>query len=544
MKNKKLKSESYGTQQQTWAGGAGAGSNFQHGKDLGTHTRGSLGTRGGDSNFSRRTQRTMPIDYFDARHAAESDKDCDGEDWATGYCPDEVLDEDYVVENSRYKLSNLSLLSEQRIGLLDAEPDENESNRAVDLMLADPAELARTERTAAEIGLELGADGISSLVNLIPGPLSDAFIIAKIISNIRSLSNSSDLILDLDEKFKKEIEVLTNQEMISDRRKYINIFSSGIKEIEKIQADMYIDIGDLVKALIELLPANYIAGVAASFLPTGPLGAVVVDAVAKTVEILAAGAAGSATQLLIQKFVENLEQDTLENDDFTDTDVEFERWLKRDTDPNSKALKLIIFMLRVGEGPFSGLAKHFFIHTQILRIFRSLFVGAKMQNILIQKIRNLQDQNFVDTHTREYEEASTEKPEGEEYSETSVSPEEELGSTSSTEPQGSEFFRKLFFKDPSDKGMFSESLDSQSLHYLIEDIDSELDEDIDSELDEEDINEFSGAGGAGGVSLPLGMSTKGPKGNTSANSGGAAWPYSKKQQTAFKKYSKKSFGGK
>ena len=37
---------------------------------------------------------------------------------------------------------------------------------------------------------------------------------------------------------------------------------------------------------------------------------------------------------------------------------------------------------------------------------------------------------------------------------------------------------------------------------------------------------------------------KGPKGNTSANSGGAAWPYSKKQQTAFKKYSKKSCGGK
>jgi hypothetical protein len=62
MKNKKLKSESHGTQQQTWAGGAGAGSNFQHGKDLGTHTRGSLGTRGGDSNFSRRTQRIMPID--------------------------------------------------------------------------------------------------------------------------------------------------------------------------------------------------------------------------------------------------------------------------------------------------------------------------------------------------------------------------------------------------------------------------------------------------------------------------------------------------
>jgi hypothetical protein len=165
---------------------------------------------------------------------------------------------------------------------------------------------------------------------------------------------------------------------------------------------------------------------------------------------------------------------------------------------------------------------------------RSYFVCEMLQNRLL-----VANQVIVAGRTEFFD-----RPNEKEYSETSVSPEEELDSTSSTEPQGSEFFRKLFFKDPSDKGVFSESLDSQSLRYLIEDIDSELDEDIGSELDEEDINEFSGAGGAGGVSLPLGMSTKGPKGNTSANSGGAAWPYSKKQQTAFKKYSKKSFGGK
>jgi hypothetical protein len=537
MKNKKLKSESHGTQQQTWAGGAGAGSNFQHGKDLGTHTRGSLGTRGGDSNFSRRTQRIMPIDYFDARHAAESDKDCDGEDWATGYCPGEELDEDYVVENSKYSLSSVLIISE--VDVLDMTPDDS-GMYGFDPNSFDPSALARTERTATSIGLEFGADGISSLMNFVAPPVVNEFLtLGKIAKNILELKKSAELILDLDEKFKKEIEVLTNQEMISDRKKYINIFSSGIKEIEEIQADMYVDLGDLAKALVELVPNEYIAGAATTAVGGVP-GTVVGTVIGKTAETFAAGSAGTSMQLLVKKFVQDFEQEALESHDFVDTDIGFETWLKQSDDPNSKALKFIIFMLRVGEGPFSGLGKHIPTYANPTRIFRALFVGAKMQNILIQKIRNLQDQNFVDTHTREYGEASTEKPEGI----PGVDYQDGEATGNETTSASTEFFRKLFFKDQGDQGMFSESLDNQSLLYLIEDIDSELDEDIDSELDEDDMNEFSGAGGAGGVSLPLGMSTKGPKGNTSANSGGAAWPYSKKQQAAFKKYSKKSFGGK
>ena len=403
---------------------------------------------------------------------------------------------------------------------------------SVDPNSFDPSALARTERTATSLGLEFGADGISSLMNLAAPPIvGEVLAIGKIIKNWIELNRSANLILDLSEKFEKEMKVLTNQELISDREKYINIFSSGIKEIEEIQADMYIDIGDLAKVLVELMPTEWLATLVA-----GPGGGVI----GKVIETFAAGAAGTSIQLLVKKFVEDFEQGELENTDFADTDAGFEEWLKRDDDPNSKVLKFIIFMLRVGEGPFSGLTKHFAANTQIARVFRALFTGAKIQNILIQKIRNLQDQNFVDAHSREYGEASTEKPEGV-PGEYSPDGETSDGETTYT---GSEFFRKLFFKDQGDQGMFRESLDKQSLLYLIEDIDSELDEDIDSELDEDDMNEFSGAGGAGGVSLPLGMSTKGPKGNTSANSGGTAWPYSKKQQAAFKKYSKKSFGGK
>ena len=98
MANKKIKSESYGTQRQTWAGGAGAGSNFQHGKDLGTHTRGSLGTRGADSNWSRASQAVMPLDAF--THFLDED---------------EEFDEDYTVEDSKYDLQEVLRLNEGAI---------------------------------------------------------------------------------------------------------------------------------------------------------------------------------------------------------------------------------------------------------------------------------------------------------------------------------------------------------------------------------------------------------------------------------------------
>ena len=64
MKKKTIK-EYHGLQHPSYAGGPGAGSNFYSGKDLGAHTPGSLGTRGADSNFSRRMQALVPNDYYE-----------------------------------------------------------------------------------------------------------------------------------------------------------------------------------------------------------------------------------------------------------------------------------------------------------------------------------------------------------------------------------------------------------------------------------------------------------------------------------------------
>jgi len=89
MKSKNLK-EYFGTQRPSFAGGPGAGSNFYSGADLGAHTKGRLGTRGADSKFSQRMQAIVPNDYYDL---LEED--------------DEEIDEDYVVENSKYSLRNI-----------------------------------------------------------------------------------------------------------------------------------------------------------------------------------------------------------------------------------------------------------------------------------------------------------------------------------------------------------------------------------------------------------------------------------------------------
>ena len=523
MKNKKLKSESHGTQQQTWAGGAGAGSNFQHGKDLGTHTRGSLGTRGGDSNFSRRTQRIMPIDYFDARHAAESDKDCDGEDWATGYCPDEELDEDYVVENSRYKLSNLPLLAEQRVGLLDAEPEESELNRTVDKILSDPTELSKFERSMGENLYEYGSELILRDALSFTGAGDEIMgalrIFINIFIQIRRSNNEMDSQEEVVEKYLEYLGQNSYEINSSEERKNKEsiIIQEHIRKLQSIQDDIARDLADTLQGVIALWPDDV----------AGPMAAL---------ETILGKLAERLPEVLSSIEIENLS--------------ELEMIVKKD--PEFEGLRYAIALLSglkalsnfsmVLGGPL-GLAStalsllniNIFNPSKILISgIRSYFVGEMLQNRLL-----VADQIIAAGRTEFFD-----RPEGEEYSETSMSPEKELDDTSSIEPQGSEFFRKLFFKDQGDQGMFGESLDNQSLLYLIEDIDSELDEDIDSELDEDDMNEFSGAGGAGGVSLPLGMSTKGPKGNTSANSGGAAWPYSKKQQAAFKKYSKKSFGGK
>tara|TARA_Y100000114_G_C11731420_1_gene313802 strand:- start:29 stop:1360 length:1332 start_codon:yes stop_codon:yes gene_type:complete len=135
------------------------------------------------------------------------------------------------------------------------------------------------------------------------------------------------------------------------------------------------------------------------------------------------------------------------------------------------------------------------------------------------------------------EEIGADSPE--EYSDSLEGPDD--SPSASVDSGSSDFIRKLFFTDPGDTSLFEESLRDKSLQYLIE----EKEDSKEEESEEEDITEFSGAGGAVAIgTLPLGMSTKGPKGERSATSGGKAFPYSKKNRDAFKQYARKTFGGK
>ena len=72
----------------------GAGGSFYSGKDLGSFGQGSLGTRGADSNYSRRMQATFPIDYFDHDEEDEEEENMDNN----------------ILENRVYRNKKLKLL--------------------------------------------------------------------------------------------------------------------------------------------------------------------------------------------------------------------------------------------------------------------------------------------------------------------------------------------------------------------------------------------------------------------------------------------------
>ena len=72
---KKIK-KYYKLDEASFAGGPGPGSNFYSGADLGTHSPGSLGTRGADSNFSRITMQTLvPLDINNLEDEDEEEEE-------------------------------------------------------------------------------------------------------------------------------------------------------------------------------------------------------------------------------------------------------------------------------------------------------------------------------------------------------------------------------------------------------------------------------------------------------------------------------------
>lgn len=105
---------------------------------------------------------------------------------------------------------------------------------------------------------------------------------------------------------------------------------------------------------------------------------------------------------------------------------------------------------------------------------------------------------------------------------------QEMGTQTSSMPSSSEL-RTLIDKALA-QGMMSEFYEFG------------IDEDKDEEGEDEELDEFSGAGGVGGVALPLGRSTKSSKGKHSSKTGGTSYPYTKASQDRFKKYANKTVG--
>ena len=495
MKKDKLK-EYYGTQRPSFAGGPGAGSNFYSGKDLGTHSKGSLGTRGADSNFSRRMQALVPDDYYDLNEEEE-----------------EGFDEDVVVENSKYSLSKAVGLVEN---VLDMEPDEEGIFSFAGDMF-DASDLARTERTASYYGLELGFEGVESLAKFISG--ADTIIdVTSIIFNLTQLYRASSKIFDLDEKLEKEIEKLTFDEILADKEKYSKLFTAGIKQVEDLQSKMYDDFGDLFQSLFSVIPYEQIlGGVAAS---GGPVTAAGAYTVVKAIDAILEAGFGIVIEKAVRSFVESYEieyDEDSEIDRIVMDEKIFEDWLLRNEDTSSKGMKILLLVLKIMQGPFPAIINP---SMYMLRAFRALFVGAKIQNKLLKLLRQIENPELL-------------APDPKEEFESSISAEET--------PRSSEFLRKLFVSKPGDTGLFSESMENRSLAYLIEEKDPVLDEDL--EEDSEEIEEYSGVGAVAIGTLPLGSSTKGSGKQHSSNSGGKSFPYSGKNRKKFNKYASKTFGG-
>ena len=502
MADKKAKVESYGSQRRTFAGGPGPGNNFYHGKDLGTHSRGSLGTRGADSNFSRRMQALVPSDYYELTEDEEEVNE---------------IDEDVVVENSRYSLTKT---------------------------------LELNERAMRDLFLDLGGDLASAGLAAIPGfgNLASAAFAGW---NIKQLSD------DLQES-KVAVEAFKR--------------SQSDEILERMQEkfdDIGINLVDLLQRILELLPD--LESPTAELISVGSSFATNLPKVANLINRL------YSTGVPVYKKMLTLLKNVGLRSGPASAGTSTADALRRATEARTFYRKatthgiVIPVMKFIIEAMDAGLAPEEVIRESgIVRGSANMMIllADLLEDYYIQKeayllaVGDMEDPPpFIYQHrilgaSDRIEDYSIEDsspdplpPPSTDYVEYSDSLEPAPEDVTPPAPLGpdsfntGEFIRKLFLTSPDDEGLFSESLSAMSLQYLIEEKDDELTEE---DLEEEDITEFSGAGG-GAIAigtLPLGMSTKGPKGERSATSGGKAFPYSKKNRDAFKQYARKTFGGK
>ena len=355
--------------------------------------------------------------------------------------------------------------------------------------------------------------------------VAEGVLLYDLVKNIYNLSKKSNKLIKISENLEKILKDNSDRDMLLNRKKYIIRFEKGIKEVEILQKDLYEEIGEIIESLIKLMPTEYAAtaaGTAAGAAASGGVGAPAAAAGSFVLSKVLEEATAAGLGELVEKFV----KETIENQKSNDPEI-FTEWLTKNDNPNSKALRFIIFITdMLNKIPGSSVLQYipgggiFFINN----VIRGLLRGASIQNILNKKIIQLKNPNLVYDKSDFY----NSKQEIEKPQMTTNEPNQ-------TSKIGS-FLRKLFISKPGDKGLFSESLINKKLTYLIEE--------KDDELDEKDLDEYSGAGAVAIGTLPLGRSTKGSKGNHSSNSGGKSFPYTDKNRKDFKQYTKKTFGGK
>lgn len=484
----------------------GPGGNFYSGADLGTHTQAYLGTRGADSNFSRVSQRLVPVDAFDYGVDEEEEE----EDMSEEH-------EDYIVADSRYKLSEiLELLGEAPT--IEMMPDPENMNLFTPQLQTKMLALARTQRTAGDYASEVGQE---ELLNFITKyiPFGD-----EVLGAFKALKN---IVFDINRRANKllamegEVENLLAAMRSNPRNvdeKTIKALEDIIKEIEELQAALYIDYADLAQGLIMIIPEEPAGG------PANP----VANTVMQSIEFMAGFG------------IEKLMRDTVQSFEGSESD-DIETLLSKDA-AFSKLRVVIQFLTAlqfasnfalVFLGPAGWAATALSIlgvdavnpGKVFIKGIKALFVGALMQNKLLNATRN------IDQVTDTAKVSNSEEM----FSATEVPDESPPGKDS--------FLRKLFISYPGDdlkESSFDKALRTNTLSFLVEEDESiherpknvklrlrgESDpkgfssgvyeqmldsRDEDEEEDDEDIAEFSGAGAVGGVAMKMGHEADGSR---------------------------------
>ena len=479
MKKNKIK-EYYGTQRPSFAGGPGAGSNFYSGRDLGTHSRGSLGTRGADSNFSRRMQALVPNDYYDLLEEEE----------------DETIDEDVVVENSRYSLEKVLLLNEGFGDIASA-----------------------LGAIAYDAAGDFAAAGTSAVL---PG-ISAAWVIKNIYEIKKGREKADEIV----------------------RQFLINPKDEVVESMRDILDSLVRDVIDTIQRTIETFPdpspAGEFASLALSIVTAGKGVLNVLKAAKSTSKLTRKMAVFAIINPIVKQVIEFLDSEYVPEKVSKNKSIimgTLQRMvLLSDLIEDYAVQKEVALSLGVPEDQFKY--RH-----------RILNQGENIDNYDYENPRAQRPiEERLEEEREDFREAMAAVGQQPEYSESNLSPDTTPATTASSSssllnsPLAGLFLKPQDAPDPTIRdayqyilSRFDESLENKSLLYLIEE--------KDSELEEEDVNEMSGVAAVGGFTLPLGMSPESDSGQRSSHSGGAAFPYGKKTQRKRKEFARKTFGGK